>query len=75
MAICNHCILERIRRDAAAAGARVHLKADPIGPHKRATSVFVVPKGEQLDTSLDADGNPGPQFKLWAAEISEACAC
>jgi hypothetical protein len=75
MATCNRCILERIRRDAAAADARVHLKADPLGPFAGGTMVFVVPKGEQLDTSLDADGNPGRQFKLWAAEIGEACGC
>jgi hypothetical protein len=79
---CNRCLVEAIRRQADAAGATVHLVPSPLmDPEGKSpgfpdgVDVFVVPRGAKLDTSVDAKGNHGQQWKMWAAGISEGCAC
>lgn len=75
MAMCSYCHLRRIRRSAKESGATVRLRSAPMAWYSAGVNVFVVPKGEKLDTSTDARGNHGKQFVMWAAEIGKRCGC
>jgi ethanolamine utilization protein EutQ (cupin superfamily) len=66
MSVCNFCTLRGIRSRAKAEGATVHVENG---------NVFVVPKGEKLDTSVDKKGNHGPQFVAWLMEVTGTCCC
>lgn len=72
---CNFCLVEDLRREAEA-GATVHVVSAPLTPGFPAgKDIFVVPKGEKLDTTKDAKGNHGSQWKMWAAALPDHCAC
>jgi hypothetical protein len=83
---CNYCNVKWLREEAAKTGATVHVVASPLMPKKRRAvsadlgfpdgkDVFVVPKGKNLDTTIDDKGNHGPQWKMWAAALPDKCAC
>ncbi len=73
MSQCNHCVLNGIRRRAEAKGACVSVipLSEPLGGF----DVFVVPAGDDLDTTVDTEGNHGEQWRAWLMGISETCAC
>ena len=70
--MCNYCTLREIRKEARGR-ARVHLRRSSGG--MGGVDVFVVPKGEKLDTSVDEKGNHNPQWKAWLMEVSDHCVC
>ena len=73
---CNYCLVEDFRRGAEETGATVHTEAAPLTPgFPDGKDIFVVPKGEKLDTTKDAKGNHGPQWKMWAAALPDRCVC
>lgn len=72
---CNYCLVRVLRAEAKKRGATVHLVPGGSRYFPHGTDVFVVEKGEKLDASTDSKGNHGKQWKMWAAEISEMCAC
>ena len=54
----------------------MHTEAAPLTPgFPDGKDIFVVPKGEKLDTTKDAKGNHGPQWKMWAAALPDRCVC
>lgn len=69
---CNYCSLQRIKRGAKEQGAKVYVRpSEFMGGY----DVFVVPKGEKLDTSIGKDGNHGYQWEAWFMEITDRCVC
>ncbi len=64
---CNYCSVEIIKREAKEIDAEVYIKGG---------NVFMVPKGEKLDTSTDpVTWNHGPQHQGWFMEIGDSCSC
>lgn len=68
--MCNYCHLKSIRERAKKQGSRVYLRAGMGG-----IDVFVVPKGEKLDTSVNEKGEHGKQWVAWMMEIPDHCVC
>ena len=54
LTICNYCKLKRIRKTKSK-GSKVYLK--PSSFMSGGIDVYVVPKGEKLDTRTDKKGN------------------
>lgn len=69
--MCNYCHLQNIRRRAKKKGSRVYLRAGMMG----GTDVFVVPKGEKLDISVNEKGEHSGQWVAWMMEIPDHCVC
>jgi hypothetical protein len=74
---CNFCSLKNLERRAQIEGADVHILPSSLQIQNASTGrdVFVVSKGEVLDTSVDARGNHGKQWKVWFASIPNSCEC
>ena len=62
---CNIDTLKRIKEDAYKRNARVYIRSGYMGGN----DIYVVPKGEKLDTSIDKKGNHGKQWVAWMWEI------
>lgn len=78
---CNYCNVKQLREEAKKTGASVHVIASPLAGSRPdlgfpdGKDIFVVSKGAKLDTSVDKEGNHGPQWKMWAAALPNGCAC
>jgi hypothetical protein len=73
---CNFCLVEDLRERCKRDGSKVVLVDSPLGRSMPdGKDVFVVPKGQELDASVDEKSNHGPQWRMWAAAISKTCAC
>lgn len=70
---CNYCNLQIIKRKAKNQGARVYKR--PSTFMGGGYDIFVVSKGNKLDTSVDKDGNNGEQWVSWMMEIPNHCVC
>lgn len=83
MSTCNYCLVRHMRLETEKTGATVHVISAPLPPRPgkdfsgfpNGKDVFVVPAGQKLDTSTDAKGNHGKQWRMWAAELSDHCVC
>jgi hypothetical protein len=67
---CNFCDLKNLRNRIKGTGSKIFLRAEDGG-----VAVYVVPKGEKLDTSKDAKGEPSKQWRMWFMELTEHCVC
>jgi len=74
MSTCNHCVLQRIK-ERKPKGSRVVLHPSDSIPGW--TDVYIVPKGEELDTRQHPKtGNHlSSQFKASMMEITNHCVC
>jgi len=74
---CNYCRLQDIKRMAKEQGSRVYVRPSNFCPKYNigGYDIFMVPKGEKLDTSVDKDGNHGWQWVAWMMEIPDHCVC
>lgn len=65
MGICNYCTLKSIEKRAPE-GSKVCI----IG-----NNIYVVPKGEKLNTGSPDDVNNSKQWVAWLMEIPDQCRC
>lgn len=71
---CNYCSLRAIRRRAKEENSRVYVRnAHDFG--LGGYDVFMVPKGEKLNTSVDEKGEHGEHWVSWMMEITDHCCC
>lgn len=69
--LCNYCLVQRLKQEAKKTEAKVHLI-----PSGGWTDVYLVPKGEKLDTSQDKKGNHiSKQFRMSCLEVGQSCGC
>lgn len=67
---CNYCAMKELKAQARKMGAQVIIRANArIG----GVDVYVVPKGEKLDTAPVGDG--GKHWKVWLQALAEGCTC
>ena len=65
---CNYCNLQRYKRQAKEQNARLYL---------RGQDVFIVPKGQKLDMTVDpkTGNHTSGQWVAWLMEITDHCVC
>lgn len=67
---CNFCTLQSIRRRHKGTGARVYQVYI-----NGWLEIYVVPKGQKLNTKRAADGEPSDQFTASLMELTPSCVC
>jgi len=68
---CNYCDMKMIKAKAKKDGARVYTR--PSDFCLGGFNVYVVPKGETLDTTDPDDG--GKHWVAWMMSIPDTCCC
>ena len=74
MGRCNYCNYQSIKRRAKQEGSRIYKRAASWG--LGGVNIYVVPKGDKLDTREDKEGNTiSGQFGAWFMELPDSCHC
>jgi len=70
---CNYCHLQDYKREAKEKKMTVHL----INSKDGGMDVYLVPKGEKLDTRQDSKtgNNLSKQWRSWFMALSDSCCC